>query len=140
MLYMKRVSKGEKINVYAGTQDVAMPVIAVKEEPVVDTEITIERYASWDDSYYKGQKEFRPGILIHVDAVVNPREPEVDLPITRKWTLYINGEETELSNLWYTIPNVENESEFVFEYTIISADGKIESRAEKSITVYPTNK
>jgi len=139
-LYMKRVSKGEKINVYAGTQDVAMPVIAVKEEPVVDTEITIERYASWDDSYYKGQKEFRPGILIHVDAVVNPREPEVDLPITRKWTLYINGEETELSNLWYTIPNVENESEFVFEYTIISADGKIESRAEKSITVYPTNK
>lgn len=138
-LYMKRVEKGEKVNVYAGTRDVALPVIAVKKEPIVDTEITLERYASWDDSIYGEIKQFRPGVLIHLDAIVTPQEPEVDLPVTRKWTLYIDGVENEISTLWYTIPNVEKETEFTFEYTITSTDGKLESKSEKTIKVYPIN-
>ena len=48
--------------------------------------------------------------------------------------------EKKLDSLWYNIPYVEHDITVVFRYTIRSADGKIESISEKTITVNPPDK
>lgn len=135
-LYMKRV--GEKQNVSVNVpKECALPIIVVKEEPEIETEMMFERFSAWDDVYYGGRKSFRSGVQVHVDAKVNPIAVEQILPVTRKWSVIMNGVETPLNNLWFDIPLVTEDTELTFRYKIDSADGKCESMVEKTIIVSP---
>ncbi len=70
----------------------------------------------------------------------SPVEMESLVPVTKDWTVIEDGIEKKLDSLWYNIPYVEHDITVIFRYTIRSADGKIESISEKTITVNPTDK
>lgn len=135
-LYMRRAQKLDciKINV-PGTS--ALPIIIVKEEPQVKAELVFERFDCWNDVYYKGKRQYRDGVQIHIDVKVTPEQIENDLPVHKMWTIEMDGREIPLQSLWYNIPYVEKATEVTFRYKIESQDGKTECLVEKTITVEP---
>ena len=148
-LYMRRGTAGEEITVNIDSSVEDLPLIVVKPYSNVQTEIKLNRTPCWDDIYYNGRKLYRSGVQIVLDSIVNPARPEADLPVTRSWTYEINGVEKELPGLWYTIPEVQKETELIFRFKILSADGIVESCSEKKILIevpdkpedlYPWNK
>ncbi len=148
-LYMRRGTAGEEITVNIDSSVEDLPLIVVKPYSNVKTEIKLDRTPCWDDIYYNGRKLYRSGVQVVLNSIVNPSRPESDLPVTRSWTYEMNGVEKELPGLWYTIPEVQKDTELTFRFKIVSADGIVESCSEEKILIevpdnpedlYPWNK
>ena len=139
-LYMRRGLQNEKIEVQIDSDVKALPIIAARELPIIRTEITMVRNGAWDDYKYKGRKPYRNGVQLVLGINESPLEMDSLVPVTKEWTVIEDGIEKKLDSLWYNIPYVEHDITVIFRYTIRSADGKIESISEKTITVNPPDK
>ena len=134
-LYMKRAGKGDFLEIEITDEKDVLPLVVIKEEPKISSEIYISRKPCWNDYYYGDTKKYREGVQIELSVQVSPNEPEKDMPMERMWTYKINGEEKKLDSLTFNIPNVIEPTELTFIFKIKSIDGKIETISKKTIIV-----